>query len=129
MFYRSHYTYINFDYEGLVQTFQCLYFKSHIYTWMHCNVQTTTCMDRLLNHAAWKSSLTLFLLIQLLGDESRLVNLQVRHISGEKLRRRRQRKHRLRLQGQLFTVWERIGLGEVSARKALKKISRMLADF
>lgn len=86
-------------------------------------------MDRLLNHAAWKSSLTLYLLIQLLGDESRLVNLQVRHISGEKLRRRRQRKHRLRLQGQLFTVWERIGLGEVSARKALKKISRMLADF
>nr|XP_022305486.1 uncharacterized protein LOC111112335 [Crassostrea virginica] len=109
--------------DGLVQL--CQYISS---TWA---VRTNNDLEgwhRRLNHSAGKSNLPMYLLVQLLGDESRLANFQVRLLSDEKLRRR-QKKDTLRFQGRLFGVWDRHAAGEMSARKALRKISRMLADF
>ena len=70
----------------------------------------------------------MYLLEQLLGDESRLVNFQVRLLSDKKLRRR-QKKDTLRFQGRLFGVWDRLAAGEMSARKALGRFQECWRTF
>ena len=54
----------------------------------------------------------MYLLEQLLGDESRLVNFQVRLLSDEKLRRR-QKKDTLRFQRRLWRVGSPCCRGDV----------------
>ena len=79
----------------------------------------------MLNRYANRAQLTFYLLAQLLMDQSKLVNLQVRLVSEGQLSRR-QRKVYKQMQGQLFSIWDEYIEGKKSAKQLLKKCARLI---
>jgi len=77
-----------------------------------------------INRRAGKTNIGLYLLIQLLHDESRLSRLNVRLVSEGKLRRRQRRKYK-KVQGMLFTWWNALLLKELSPRQLLRRCAHL----
>ena len=77
-----------------------------------------------INRRSGKTNIGLYLLIQLLHDESRLSRLNVRLLSAGKLRRRQRKKYQ-KLQGMLFTWWNALVLKEISARQLLRRCAHL----
>ncbi|XP_028408207.1 uncharacterized protein LOC114530782 [Dendronephthya gigantea] len=71
-----------------------------------------------LNHNARRGSLPFYLLVDLLHRESRLVSVQVRLVSDNKLKRQQRRKYR-KLQGRIFEHWDKFIAGEMTSKQLL----------
>lgn len=79
----------------------------------------------MLNRHAKRGNLTFYLLVRLLHEQSQLVDLQVRLVSENKLKRRQRKKYR-QLQGQLFGVWDSYVNGELNAKQLLRRCSHLV---
>jgi len=77
-----------------------------------------------INRRAGKTNIGLYLLIQLLHDESRLSRLNVRLVSEGKLRRRQRKKYK-KVQGMLFTWWNALVVKEISPRQLLRRCAHL----
>ena len=75
-----------------------------------------------LNMKAQRGNLQLYLLIQLLHSEAKLVPLQKLLVTEDKLRRQ-QRKETIRIQGALNSLWEKYDKGEIKTSLLLTKLS------
>ena len=71
-----------------------------------------------LNHNARRATLPLYLLIDLLYQESCLVSVQVRLLSDNKLKRQQRRKYK-NLQGRIFQYWDDFIAGEMTSKQFL----------
>ena len=71
-----------------------------------------------LNRHARRASLPVYLLIHLLHQESRLVSMQVRLVSENKLKRQQQRKYK-DLQAKIFKYWDDFIAGEMTSKQLL----------
>ena len=88
----------------------------------HRSVRTNNDVEgwhRRLNHHAGRSKLPMYLLINLLHQESTIVSLQVRLLSDKKLKRQQRLKYK-NLQGKLFKYWEDFIAGEIKTRHLLR---------
>ncbi len=73
-----------------------------------------------INRHAQKSNLSYYLLIELLYKEASRIPLQLKLIGEGKLRRQ-QKKRALRIQCQLYTLWEDYASNRISVSRLLKK--------
>ena len=80
------------------------------------------------NLKARKGNLNFYLLLKLLHDEARMVNLQVRLLSEGKILRKQQHKYN-KHHGQLVKLWEEYNNGERSAKQLLKAVSYHIAIY
>ncbi|XP_028418951.1 uncharacterized protein LOC114544551 [Dendronephthya gigantea] len=78
----------------------------------------------MLNRHAKRGNLTFYLMVRLLHEQAKLVDMQVRLVSDEKLKRR-QRKNYRQVEGRLFTNWSKYIAGELSAMKLLSRCSHL----
>lgn len=81
-----------------------------------------------INLKARKGNLNFYLLIKLLHDESKIVNLQVRLLSEGKVLRKQQHKYN-KHHGQLVKLWNEYNNNERSARQLLKAVSHHIAVY
>jgi hypothetical protein len=79
---------------------------------------------RRLNVQARRGQLPLYMLIQLLHRESRVVELQATLVSDNKLRRYQRQKYK-KLQGCIFDLWDQYSKGEKSTSQLLQACSRL----
>ena len=71
-----------------------------------------------------KSQLPLYMLIQLLHDESRLTSLQIRMVSEHKLCRLQRRTYR-QLQAKIFSLWDQFQNGDWTAKQLLRACAEL----
>ena len=71
-----------------------------------------------------KTNLPVYLLIQLLGEEAKLVSLQVRLVRARKLRRVQRRKYRL-LQAKIFSSWDDYENDTINSRSLLEAVAKL----
>ena len=79
---------------------------------------------RRLNHHAGREKLPMYLLINLLQQESNLVSLQVRLLSEKKLKRHQRRKLK-NLQAKIFGYWTSFTAGEMNTWHLLRVCSHL----
>lgn len=79
---------------------------------------------RRLNAAATRGSLPFYVLIELLGREAAMVELQAKLVSEDKLKRH-QRKKYAHLQGRMFKYWNEYVEGSRSTSSLLRACSRL----
>lgn len=77
---------------------------------------------------ARKGKLNFFFLIQLLYDEAKMVNLQVRLLSDGKVLRKQQNKY-TNHHGQISKLWDEYTNQERSAKQLLKAVAHHIAVF
>ena len=75
-----------------------------------------------INMKAQRGNLQLYLLIQLLHSEAKLVPLQKLMITEDKFRKQ-QRKETIKIQGALSSLWEKYNKGEIKTNMLLTKLS------
>ncbi|XP_076036582.1 uncharacterized protein LOC143022320 [Oratosquilla oratoria] len=80
----------------------------------------------MLNRHAKGYNLSFYKLLHLLQEKSHLIQLQVRLLSQNKLKRRQRTQYR-RVQGQLFELWDEYIAGNKTAKKLLKRCSHIMA--
>ena len=76
--------------------------------------------------AAGRCGLPFYMLVQLLYNEAKLADLQIRFVSEKKLRRI-QRKNYCQSHERLFSLWEAFNQGEKSVKQLLKACVHMNA--
>ena len=79
-----------------------------------------------LNRHARRGNLTFYLLVKLLHEQSKLIGIQIRLVSDNKLQRRQRKEYRL-MHGQINQVWDSYIAGDKSARQVLRKCSHLVA--
>ena len=79
---------------------------------------------RRLNGRAVNGKLPFYVLVPLLHEEARTVQLQQKLLSDSKLKRCQRKKYRT-VQAKLFNVWEAYENGEKSTSSLLRTISRI----
>lgn len=72
-----------------------------------------------INGRAQRGQLQLYLLVHFLHEEARLVTLQMKLVSANKLKRYQRLTYR-RLQGKLFKLWEKYIEHEMTPKQLLK---------
>ena len=77
--------------------------------------------------AVWKAlrQLPMYLLIDLLYKEAKLISLNVRMVSEKKLRRVQRRRYR-QIQAKVFSLWGQYEEGDKTARQLLKACSLLV---
>ncbi|XP_020915135.2 uncharacterized protein LOC110252639 [Exaiptasia diaphana] len=75
-------------------------------------------------HAHGKTNLPMYLLIQFLGEEAKLVSLQVRLVRAKKLRRVQRRKYLL-LHSKIFSLWDDYENGDINSRSLLEAVAKL----
>lgn len=81
-----------------------------------------------INLKARKGKLNFYLLVKLLHDEAKMVNLQVRLLSEGKVLRKQQNKY-TKHHGQLVKLWDKYNNDERSAKQLLKAVSHHIAIY
>ena len=81
-----------------------------------------------INLKARKGNLNFYLLLKLLHDEAKIVNLQVRLLSEGKVLRKQQHKYN-KHHGQLVKLWDEYNNDERSAKQLLKAVSHHIAIY
>jgi hypothetical protein len=76
----------------------------------------------MLNRHAKRGNLNFYLMVRLLHEQAQLVDMQVRLVSEEKLKRRQRKKYR-QVEGKLFHNWAQYIAGDLSAMKLLSRCS------
>eukprot|EP00745_Piridium_sociabile_P034125 TRINITY_DN58632_c0_g1_i5.p1 TRINITY_DN58632_c0_g1~~TRINITY_DN58632_c0_g1_i5.p1 ORF type:complete len:288 (-),score=30.59 TRINITY_DN58632_c0_g1_i5:19-882(-) len=79
----------------------------------------------MLNRHARRGNITFYLMVQLLHEQSMLVDLQVRLLSENKVKRRQRRQYR-QLQGQLFALWRSYVAGEKTPKQLLQRCAHLV---
>lgn len=79
----------------------------------------------MINRHAKRPNLTFYLMVKVLHEQSQLVDLQVRLLSENKLKRRQRRKYR-QMQGQLFALWDSYVAGEKTPKQLLKRCAHLV---
>ena len=118
--------------RSLVEYVQATWLESTVWSpdrWSIFNQSVRTNNDvegwhRRLNHNAGLAKLSMYLLINLLHQESNLVSLQVRLLSEKKLKRHQRRKFK-NLQAKIFEYWSRFTAGEMNTRHLLRVCSHL----
>jgi len=83
---------------------------------------------RRLNQRSSRGQLNLYLLLQLLGGESQLLETQLTLLK-ESAHIRRQRKSAHRVTARLFTLWDLLVAGERTAMQTLRAAAYLLPKF
>lgn len=83
---------------------------------------------RRLNHRAQRGRLSIYLLIRLLFDESRLASVQVKLLSEGKLKRATRRKYSA-INEQLSNLWEQYVSDGISTSRLLRRCSKLTMPF
>ena len=78
----------------------------------------------MLNRHAKRGNLSFYLMVRLLHEQAQLVDMQVRLVSDEKLKRRQRKQYR-QVQGQLFATWSEYTVGELSAKQLLSRCAHL----
>ena len=79
---------------------------------------------RRLNQRIARNDVPFYVIVPLLAEEARMVNLQTRIVSENKLCRDQRAKYR-QVQGQLFRLWDTYADGQVSASQLLRRAARL----
>jgi hypothetical protein len=79
----------------------------------------------MLNRHAKRGSLSFYLMVQLLHEQSQLVNMQVCLVSEEKLKRRQRKQYR-QVEGKLLASWSEYIAGELSAKQLLSRCAHLV---
>ncbi len=120
--------------RSLVEYVQATWLESTVLSpdrWSIFNQSVCTNNDvegwhRRLNHHAGRAKLPMYLLINLLHQESNLVSLQVRLLSEKKLKRHQHRKFK-NLQAKIFGYWTSFTAGKMNTRHLLRVCSHLNA--
>ena len=83
---------------------------------------------RRLNSYAHGNQLNLYLLIDLLWEESQFIKLQVTLLSAKKLKREKRKRQR-ELEGKVFRAWDDFVAGDVSPMDLLRRVGRVYAPM
>lgn len=79
----------------------------------------------MLNRHAKRGNISFYLMVRLLHEQAQLVNMQVRLVTDQKLKRRQRKQYR-QVQGQLFGAWSSYIDGEVSAKQLLCRCAHLM---
>ena len=79
----------------------------------------------MLNRHAKRGNLSFYLRVRLLHEQAQLVNLQVRLVTDQKLKRRQRRQYR-QSKGQLFAAWSTYIAGEISSKQLLRRCAHLM---
>ena len=77
---------------------------------------------------AWhakRGCLSFYLMVRLLHEQTQMVDMQVRLISEEKLKRRQRKQYR-QVQGNLQATWAEYIAGELSAKRLLARCAHLV---
>ena len=118
--------------QSLVEYVQTTWLESTVWSpdrWsiFHRSVRTNNDVEgwhRRLNHHAGRAKLPMYLLINLLHQESVLVSLQVRLLSDKMIKRQQRRKYR-NLQAKIFKHWEEFSACQMDTRHLLRVCSHL----
>ena len=121
-------------YDGLLDYMQNTWIDSTLWTpdrWsvFYRTVRTNNDVEgwhHRLNQNAQKDQLPLYVMIQLLFQEATTVNLQMRLLSQDKIRRRQSKKYR-DLQGKIMKYWEQYAGGQKTPNSLLKSCAHLNA--
>ena len=79
----------------------------------------------MLNRHAKRGNLSFYLLVRLLHEQAQLVNMQVRLVTDQKLKRRQRKPYR-QSQGQFFAAWSTFIAGEISPKQLLRRCAHLM---
>ena len=80
----------------------------------------------MLNRHAKRGNLSLYLMLRLLHEQAQLVDMQVRLVSDEKLRRRQRKQYR-QVQGKILANWAEYVAGDLSAKQLLSRCAHLIS--
>ena len=79
----------------------------------------------MLNRHAKRGNLSFYLIMRLLHEQAQLVEMQVRLVSDEKMKRRQRKQYR-QVQGKLLANWSEYIAGELSAKELLSRCAHLV---
>ena len=79
----------------------------------------------MLNRHAKCGCLSFYLMVRLLYEQTQMVDMQVRLISEEKLKRRQRKQYR-QVQGKLLASWAEYIAGKLSAKRLLARCAHLV---
>jgi hypothetical protein len=80
----------------------------------------------MLNRHAKRGNLSLYLMVRLLHEQAQLVDMQVRLVSDEKLKRRQRKQYR-QVQGKILANWSEYIAGDLTAKRLLSRCAHLVA--
>ena len=79
----------------------------------------------MLNRHAKRGNLSLYLMVRLLHEQAQLVDMQVRLVSEEKVKRRQRKLYR-QVQGKILANWDQYIAGDLSAKQLLSRCTHLI---
>ncbi len=79
----------------------------------------------MLNRHAKRGNVSFYLIMRLLHEQAQLVEMQVRLVSDEKMKRRQRKQYR-HVQGKLLANWSEYIAGELSAKELLSRCAHLV---
>ena len=80
----------------------------------------------MLNRHAKHGNLSFYLMVRLLHEQAQLVDMQVRLVSDEKLKRRQRKQYR-QVQGKILANWAEYVAGDLSAKQLLARCAHLIS--
>ena len=80
---------------------------------------------RHLNQKAKKGQLPFYLLVHLLHEETKWINIQVHLVLANKITRREERRYRM-VQSRVLSIWDDYTYGKISASQLLNACSKLV---
>ena len=79
----------------------------------------------MLNRHAKRGNLSLYLMVRLLHEHAQLVDMQVRLVSKEKVKRRQRKLYR-QVQGKMLASWDQYIAADLSAKQLLSRCAHLV---
>ena len=80
----------------------------------------------MLNRHAKRGNLSLYPMVRLLHEQAQLVDIQVRLVSEERLKRRQRKLYR-QVQGKILANWAEYIAGNLSAKQLLSRCTHLIS--